>query len=68
MLTVNQLRQVCASNKYIALVHKKGYSVGMNCKLVLTAKMKGKPDKVTKFVAFHPISFNEYISKKSSFV
>lgn len=68
MLTVNQLRQVCANNKYIALIHKEGFAVGMNCKLASTAKMKSKLDKPTKFIAYHPISFQEYISKKSVFI
>lgn len=67
-LTVIEIKKACNENDYIAMRHSSGDLVGINCKVGRMKLMVNKPNVVTRYQSYKPISFMEYISIKTPFV
>jgi hypothetical protein len=66
-LTVNQLKDICAKNKYIAARYRDNSVIGLNCKVAFFKSLSNKPNIETAFYSFRAIDFQEYISIKAPF-
>lgn len=67
-ITVNQLRDICAKNKYIAARYRDNSVIGINCKVAFFKSLANKPNIETIFYSFRSIDFQEYISIKAPFL
>ena len=66
-LTVDQLRQACANNRFIAARYSDNTVIGINCGIAKIKSTINKPNLETDFTSYYPIDFQEYISIKAPY-
>lgn len=70
MITNNDLYKACKKNEYLQLAWKDGSFSVLNCKIGLFKKYERfcRDEIDTQIVGLWPISFSEYISRKTPFI
>lgn len=66
-MSIAQLLDVCAKNRYIIARNADGQAVGINCgvvKIAVKRGIAGRHSKQSEFISFYPCGINEYISYK----